>query len=271
MVGRPQAASTRRAPARAQHHSRPVRRRRRRDITADRGQAGVPSRAAMGQAGDMAITLPFPVRVAAGILATGIDGCGRCRRTFRRSRSPWSATPCRLSMKVQQEIATLATRGDEAAGRGRRRAAGEPALGEVRRRRTEPIPTPKPTPETAAPEPADPEQGRGRPSCDRPQRPGRSAIRRRATPTSGPRRVECRSLDPADSGCCRTTRRAETGGGGAGGHPSGRTDEVGRGELTTPGRDVGRAGDDDRDREAAIEVARGGLDGRSVGPMTAED
>jgi hypothetical protein len=70
----------------------------------------------MGQAVVMAITLPLPVRVAAGILATGID-------TVRSLPTEIPAIPValvgnalKLSMKVQQEIASLATRGDELLG-----------------------------------------------------------------------------------------------------------------------------------------------------------
>src|SRR6476469_9308993 len=76
----------------------------------------VPSGSAMGQAGDMAISLPLPVRVAAGLLATGIDVVRSLPEEIPAIPVALVGNAMRLSMKVQQEIATLATRGDELLG-----------------------------------------------------------------------------------------------------------------------------------------------------------
>jgi hypothetical protein len=70
----------------------------------------------MGQAGDMAISLPLPVRVAAGLLATGIDVVRSLPEEIPAIPVALVGNAMRLSMKVQQEIATLATRGDELLG-----------------------------------------------------------------------------------------------------------------------------------------------------------
>jgi hypothetical protein len=64
----------------------------------------------------MAITLPLPVRVAAGILATGIDLVKSLPDDIPAIPVTLVGNAMRLSMKVQQEIATLATRGDELLG-----------------------------------------------------------------------------------------------------------------------------------------------------------
>lgn len=64
----------------------------------------------------MAITLPLPVRVAAGILATGINVVRSLPEDIPAIPVALVGNAMRLSMKVQQEIATLATRGDELLG-----------------------------------------------------------------------------------------------------------------------------------------------------------
>lgn len=64
----------------------------------------------------MAISLPLPVRVAAGILATGIDVVRSLPADIPAIPVTLVGNAMRLSMKVQQEIATLATRGDELLG-----------------------------------------------------------------------------------------------------------------------------------------------------------
>ena len=64
----------------------------------------------------MAITLPFPVRVAVGILATGIDRVRSLPEDIPAIPVALVGNALKLSMKVQQEIATLATRGDEVLG-----------------------------------------------------------------------------------------------------------------------------------------------------------
>ena len=64
----------------------------------------------------MAITLPLPVRVAAGILATGIELVRSLPEDIPAIPVTLVGNAMRLSMKVQQEIATLATRGDELLG-----------------------------------------------------------------------------------------------------------------------------------------------------------
>ncbi len=64
----------------------------------------------------MAITLPFPVRVAAGIVATGIALVRSLPEELPAIPVALVGNAMRLSMKVQQEITTLATRGDELLG-----------------------------------------------------------------------------------------------------------------------------------------------------------
>src|SRR6476660_10342666 len=67
----------------------------------------------MGQAVAMAITLPLPVRVAAGILGAGIDLLRALPDDIPAIPVTIVGNAMRLSMTVQQEIASLATRGDE--------------------------------------------------------------------------------------------------------------------------------------------------------------
>ena len=64
----------------------------------------------------MAITLPLPVRVAAGLLATGIELVRSLPEEIPAIPVTLVGNAMRLSMKVQQEITTLATRGDELLG-----------------------------------------------------------------------------------------------------------------------------------------------------------
>jgi hypothetical protein len=64
----------------------------------------------------MAFTLPFPVRVAAGIVATGIQLVRSLPEELPAIPVALVGNAMRLSMKVQQEITTLATRGDELLG-----------------------------------------------------------------------------------------------------------------------------------------------------------
>ncbi len=64
----------------------------------------------------MAITLPLPFRVAAGILGTGIDLVRSLPDDIPALPVTLVGNAMKLSMKVQQEIATLATRGDELLG-----------------------------------------------------------------------------------------------------------------------------------------------------------
>ena len=64
----------------------------------------------------MAITLPLPVRVAAGLLATGIQLVRSLPEEIPAIPVTLVGNAMRLSMKVQQEITTLATRGDELLG-----------------------------------------------------------------------------------------------------------------------------------------------------------
>jgi hypothetical protein len=67
----------------------------------------------MGQAVAMAITLPLPVRLAAGILGASIDLLRALPDDIPAIPVTIVGNAMRLSMKVQQEIASLATRGDE--------------------------------------------------------------------------------------------------------------------------------------------------------------
>lgn len=64
----------------------------------------------------MAITLPLPVRVAAGLLATGIQLVRSLPEEIPGIPVTLVGNAMRISMKVQQEITTLATRGDELLG-----------------------------------------------------------------------------------------------------------------------------------------------------------
>ena len=64
----------------------------------------------------MAITLPLPFRVAAGILGTGIDLVRSLPDDIPALPVTLVGNAMKLSIKVQQEIATLATRGDELLG-----------------------------------------------------------------------------------------------------------------------------------------------------------
>ena len=61
----------------------------------------------------MAITLPLPVRLAAGILGAGIDLLRALPDEIPAIPVTIVGNAMRLSLKVQQEIASLATRGDE--------------------------------------------------------------------------------------------------------------------------------------------------------------
>ncbi|HEY5878773.1 MAG TPA: lipid droplet-associated protein [Nakamurella sp.] len=64
----------------------------------------------------MAITLPLPVRVAAGLVATGIALVRSLPEEIPAIPVALVGNAMRLSMKVQQEITTLAVRGDELLG-----------------------------------------------------------------------------------------------------------------------------------------------------------
>ena len=64
----------------------------------------------------MVITLPLPFRVAAGILATGIDLVRSLPDDIPAIPVTLAGNAMRLSMKVHQEIAMLAIRGDELLG-----------------------------------------------------------------------------------------------------------------------------------------------------------
>ena len=64
----------------------------------------------------MAITLPLPFRVAAGILGTGIDLVRSLPDDIPAIPVTLVCNAMKLAMKVQQEIASLATRGDELLG-----------------------------------------------------------------------------------------------------------------------------------------------------------
>ena len=77
---------------------------------------GVRAGRPMRQSGDMAITLPLPVRVAAGLLVTGIQLVRSLPEEIPGIPVTLVGNAMRLSMKVQQEITTLATRGDELLG-----------------------------------------------------------------------------------------------------------------------------------------------------------
>ncbi len=61
----------------------------------------------------MAITLPLPVRIAAGVLATGLDRLRQLPQDLPTLPVTVAGQAVRASMRVQQEIAQLAGRGDE--------------------------------------------------------------------------------------------------------------------------------------------------------------
>ncbi|HEY4991102.1 MAG TPA: hypothetical protein VII33_03370 [Nakamurella sp.] len=106
----------------------------------------------------MAITLPLPVRVAAGILATGIDRVRSLPEDIPALPVTLVGNAMRLSMRVQQEIAALATRGDELLGgviaapqenpSWARFDDDEPALTPLRAPRATKTPSPRPKPVT---------------------------------------------------------------------------------------------------------------------------
>jgi len=96
----------------------------------------------------MAITLPFPVRVAAGIVATGIALVRSLPEELPAIPVALVGNAMRLSMKVQQEITTLATRGDELLGGligGRPQESPEWATFDEDTEQTRPAPRPVPT------------------------------------------------------------------------------------------------------------------------------
>ena len=138
----------------------------------------------------MAITLPLPFRVAAGILGTGIDLVRSLPDDIPALPVTLVGNAMKLSIKVQQEIATLATRGDELLGGVIGGAGGEPRLGEVRRRRrpVQPVrPVSKLKTAPAAP-------GKVRQS-ERPREP--TALDRRS-PAEEPRRSRSARADQPD-------------------------------------------------------------------------
>jgi hypothetical protein len=67
----------------------------------------------MRQAGAMAISLPLPVRVAAGLVVTGWDTLLNLPSELPALSVSVAGYAVRVSMRVQQEITQLAARGDE--------------------------------------------------------------------------------------------------------------------------------------------------------------
>lgn len=78
-----------------------------------RAGPGAPVAANMGHAGDMAITLPIGIRIAAGLLATTIDQIGKLPQELPTLALSLAGQTVRTSFRIRQEIAELATRGDE--------------------------------------------------------------------------------------------------------------------------------------------------------------
>lgn len=127
----------------------------------------------------MAITLPLPLRVAAGVLATGIQLVRSLPEEIPALPVALVGNAMRLSMKVQQEIDALATRGDELLGGligGRpQESPGWATFDEDRKPATRTGPqsvrTPAPAKATPAPtaaasvpsKPAEPESGQPQP------------------------------------------------------------------------------------------------------------
>lgn len=69
--------------------------------------------AKMGHAGPMAITLPFGIRIAAGLLASTIEKIGKLPQELPTLGISLAGQVVRTSFRIRQEIAELATRGDE--------------------------------------------------------------------------------------------------------------------------------------------------------------
>jgi len=61
----------------------------------------------------MPISFPFPVRVSVGLIATGVDQLRRLPGDLPSLGVTAAGQAMRLSMRMQQEFAELATRGDE--------------------------------------------------------------------------------------------------------------------------------------------------------------
>lgn len=67
----------------------------------------------MGHPGDMAITLPIGIRVAAGLIATAVDRLGKLPENLPAIGVSLVGQAFRTSLQVRQEVAALAARGDE--------------------------------------------------------------------------------------------------------------------------------------------------------------
>lgn len=61
----------------------------------------------------MAPTLPLPIRIAVGLVATGLDRLRRLPQDLPGLSVTLAGQAARASMRIQQEIAELANRGDE--------------------------------------------------------------------------------------------------------------------------------------------------------------
>lgn len=61
----------------------------------------------------MASTLPLPIRIAAGLIASGLDHLRRLPEELPALSVTLAGQAVRASMRVQQELAELANRGDE--------------------------------------------------------------------------------------------------------------------------------------------------------------
>ena len=134
----------------------------------------------------MAITLPLPVRVAAGLLATGIDLVRSLPDDIPAIPVSLVGKAMRLSMKVQQEIAALATRGDELLGGVIAAPQENPAWAKFDD--DEPVtPAPKPRPKSA-PGPAAPKPAAPKPVAAKPaeQTPAEQTPAVNTTGTKGP-------------------------------------------------------------------------------------
>src|SRR5690349_13522291 len=98
----------------------------------------------------MAITLPLPVRVAAGLVAAGLDRIRHLPEDLPALSVTVAGQAVRASMRVQQEIAQLAGRGDELLAGLTNRPTERPTWAHFDEE-DEPAETPRPAGSTSGP------------------------------------------------------------------------------------------------------------------------
>jgi hypothetical protein len=102
----------------------------------------------------MAITLPLPVRVAAGLVAAGLERIRHLPQDLPALSVTVAGQAVRASMRVQQEIADLAGRGDELLSGITNRPTEHPAWAHFDEDDPEPDQQPSTSAATAVPTPA---------------------------------------------------------------------------------------------------------------------